>query len=78
MPQYKTKDLCVCGRGCVVFLPVFMNMRVGFFLFFCLGFLLVLLLCLAQLEWSVLGIVIWIQAQYHKLRFISHECPESS
>lgn len=48
--------------------PSFCVCEGGFFSFvFCLGLLLELLLCVAQLEWSVLGIVIWIQAQYHKL-----------
>lgn len=64
--------------GLCCFPSRFYEYESGVFFVFCLGLLLVLLLCLAQLEWSVLGIVIWIQAQYHKLRFISHECPESS
>lgn len=43
-----------------------MYVRVGGILFvFCLGLLLVLILCLAQLEWSMFGIVLWIQAQCH-------------
>lgn len=49
---------------CAGFHSPFFNVCEGGVFVFCLG---LLLLCLAQLEWSVLGIIIWIQAQYHKM-----------
>lgn len=57
--------MCMLG-SCVVFLPVFLYVCEWDFLF-CLGLLLVLILCLAQLKSSVLGIVVWIQVQYYKM-----------
>lgn len=63
--------MCVLARagGVLVFLSLFLYVCEGrvFLFVFCLGLLLVLLLCLVQLGWSVLGIIIWIQAQSHKM-----------
>lgn len=80
MPQYKTKDLCVCGGGLCCFpSPVFMNMRVSFFVCVLFGFVTGVTSMPCPIRMVCVGYCDMDSGSVSQtVRLVSHECPESS
>lgn len=70
--------MCVWG-GCVVFLPVFMNMRVGFFVCVLFGFVTGVTSMPCPIRMVCVGYCDMDSGSVSPaVRLVSHECPESS